>query len=119
MYLGCILTDSERLRDESHVGGCRAVCQCSGESRKKGKCVRACVRVRVRESQDESSLFASLSDCLALKTTVGGDELIHLLPLTESNSLFLLHFHSLCLPVMLKNNQNVITHFLMCGPHSH
>lgn len=44
VYLGCILTDSERLRDESHVGGCRAVCQCSGESRKKGACVR------VRES---------------------------------------------------------------------
>lgn len=116
MYLGCILTDSERLRDESHVGGCRAVCQCSGESRKKGACVRACVR----ESQDESSLFASLSDCLALKTTGGGgNELIHLLPLTEFNSLFLLHFHSLCLPVTLKNNQNVIKHFLMCGPHSH
>lgn len=78
-----------------------------------------CARVCVCESQDESSLFASLSDCLALKTTGGGNELIHLQPLTESNSPFLLHFHSLCLPVTLKNNRNVITHFLMCGPHSH
>lgn len=63
----CILTDSERRQFESEIGGCRAVCQCTLEGRKKGGMKRRQGYVCVRVSQDESSIFAGLSNCLALK----------------------------------------------------
>lgn len=58
----------------------------------------ACVRVRVRESQDESSLFASLSDCLALKTTVGGGMswFIYCLWQNPTVCFFYIFTHSVC-----------------------